>query len=420
MTTLRVFIHHFDQQLDKLIIEWLLFGTMGQLTRQGKDALNDLPIADNIEVVIPADWVSFTTVTLPAGNRKHVLDALPYLIEDHLMASPETVHVVITESFPNNKVSANTVLASIDKQKVSDILRHLKQHGITPSRLIPATLVTEFMPNSWSLVCDKHAFFVRTAQNNGLALSFDDENNTNHRLPLALQLAINQAQSSQSAPKEIFVYGNAIDENMQLDLADWSSKVNISFIKKSNDWKSNQPLINAKEGMNFLQGPFQPANQGWAALSQAKPALWFAGLIVLISLIGSSVDWAHKSLEKNRLDEEMKTLFTSTFPDATNIVDASLQMQRKLIEMQHASGETERNDFLPLLAKVSERTGGLANISAIDYVDNQLTLGLQANNEEVARNLVQKISIPDQIISIQNLKATNNAVNYHLVFRAAQ
>lgn len=441
MTTLRILIQDFDPQLDGLIVEWLLFGATGQVLRQGEDTLKDLPIADNTEVVIPADWVSFTPATLPAGNRKRVLETLPYLIEDHLMASPETVHVVVAENLANIKsASASylkniavkdstvndslakniTILASIDKQKLSDILKFLKHHGINANRLLPSTLITKFSPNSWSLICDKQTLFVRTEQNNGLALMFDDENATQHSPPLALQLAINQAKITQSSPKEIFVYGNVVDENIPLDLASWSSQLGIPFVQKNSDWKSTPPPTHLKVGMNFLQGQFEPANQSWAALSQAKPALWLACLMVLISLVGSGIDWTNKSLEKNRLDKTIKTLFTSTFPDATNVVDAPLQMQRKLSEMQHASGETGGNDFLPLLAKVSERTGGLANVSAIDYVANQLTLSLQANSEDAAKKLAQKISIPGQIISTQNLKAANNVVTYQLVFKAVQ
>ena len=425
MTTLRIFIDDLDQQLVRKMVEWLLFGTTGQVLRQGKDALNNLPIADNTEVVIPADWVSFTPAILPAGNRKRVLDALPYLIEDHLMASPETVHVVVTENFVNNKVGLtkeipSTILASIDKQKLSDVLKFLKQNGISPNRLLPTTLIPKLTPNCWSLVCDDQAFFVRTAQNKGLALMFDDENTKLQAPPLALQFAINQANATQTAPNEIFIYGNAANESNQLDLSDWSSQLGVPFVQKSSDWKSTPPLTHAKDGMNFLQGQFEPANQGWAALSQAKPALWLASLTVLISLIGSGIDWAHKSVEKNRLDKTMKTLFISTFPDATNIVDAPLQMQRKLNEMQHSSGETDGNDFLPLLAKVSERTGGLAEVSVIDYATNQLTLNLQANSEDAARNLAQKVSILGQVISLQNLKTSNNVVTYQLVVKAVQ
>lgn len=425
MTTLRIFVHDVDLQFDGLSLEWVLFSTTGQVIRRGSDALNELPIADKTEVVIPADWVSFTQAILPAGNRKRVLEALPYLIEDHLMASPETVHVVLTESLTSKKTSSSsTMLASIDKLKLSDVLKHLKHHGIIPNRLLPATVITDFTPNSWCLVCDNEDFFVRTGQNNGFALTLDDENKIQQIPPLALQLAIKQSKSTQSAPKEIFVYGNVVDKNKQLDLAQWSSNLGIPFVEKRNDWRCTPPLAsNIMSGitsMNFLQGQFEPINQGWAALSQAKPTLWLASLIILISLIGSGLDWVHKSLQKNGLDQEMKILFMRTFPDAKNVVDAPLQMQRKLTELQHASGENESNDFLPLLAKLSERSGGLANVSAIDYVANQLTLSLQANSEETARGLIQKISVPGQIISIQNLKTTNNVVTYQLVLKAIQ
>ncbi|NOS97485.1 MAG: hypothetical protein HOP25_03330 [Methylotenera sp.] len=412
MTTLRIFISTSaiaelqatsnDAALRQYA--WVLFDAAGKPLRSGRDALAALPLASQTEVILPANSVSFVRATLPAGNRKRMLDALPFLIEDHLITAPEQVHVVIAESLSEN----DAVLASTDQALLADLLKTFKAHGVLVSRVLPATLLPKLSANSWAFVCNGDDSFVRTGSASGLAFEL---NALHTEPPLALLLALQQAKVEQSLPNEIAVYGN-----QQLDLAAWSQLLAVHFVAKEADWKITPPVAD----MNFLQGKFQPASQGWAWLSQAKPALVMLAAMLLVALIGSSVDWARKASEKNRLDKEMKALFMNAFPDATNVVDAPLQMQRKLAEMQHASGGTESSDFLPLLADVSASTGGLANVTVMDYQNGQLSLSLQATSEEAARELAEKLGVSGRIVVVQNLKTTNNGVDFQLIFKASE
>lgn len=397
MTTLRIFANETQAQS----YEWVLFDNLNSVLRQSKDALNSLPAADEVEVIIPTAWVSFTPATLPAGNRKRLLEALPYLIEEHLVASPEQVHVVIAETKDDNRA----ILASIDKQLLTSLLSTLQTHNIQPNRVIPASLITRFNHDSWSMVCESEQFFLRNASSSGISLSEEDDGSP----PLELLLAVQQAKASQSLPEEILVYGAH-----KLDLADWSAKLGVHLVANSSDWKRFAP----KTSMNFLQGSFAPASQGWAILEHAKPALLMLAGVIALALIGSSVDWARKSYEKSQLDQEMKALFLSAFPETTNIVDAPLQMQRKLSELQHASGEANSGDFLVLLANISTHANSLAKVNAMHYQDEQLVLSLQAANEEAARALAQKTIIPGRITVIENIQANAGAVNFDLVFKA--
>ncbi|NOT65098.1 MAG: hypothetical protein HOP06_03530 [Methylotenera sp.] len=416
MTTLRIFISSStiaesqatsnDAALRQYA--WVLFDAAGKPLRSGHDALAALPLASQTEVILPANSVSFVRATLPAGNRKRMLDALPFLIEDHLITAPEQVHVVIAESLSEN----DAVLASTDQALLADLLKTFKAHGVLVSRVLPATLLPKLSANNWAFVCNGDDSFVRTGSASGLAFEL---NALQTEPPLALLLALQQAKAEQSLPNEIAVYGN-----QQLDLAAWSQLLAVRFVAKEADWKVSPPALGMNSAMNFLQGKFQPASQGWAWLSQAKPALVMLVAMLLVALIGSSVDWARKASEKNRLDKEMKALFMNAFPEATNVVDAPLQMQRKLAEMQHASGGTESSDFLPLLADVSASTGGLANVTVMDYQNGQLSLSLQATSEEAARELAEKLGVSGRIVVVQNLKTTNNGVDFQLVFKASE
>ena len=372
---------------------------------KGEDILSNLPIADHTELILPAEWVSLVPSTLPAGNRKRIQEALPYLIEEHIIANPEQVHVVIAHS----NSTAHAILASIDKQKLSTQLALMQSKHIEVTRALPATLCTPSPTHAWHWVIDTATSFLRTGEYTGFALAFEDASSP----PVALSLAVAQAKQAQEAPHEIIIYGHQNQAISQFSEA-WSQQLGVNITLNKQDWKICAPT----NGMNFLQGVFAPKHKAWAWLQQAKPGLIMLASILLVSLIGSCLDWAHHAFEKRRLDQTMHALFLSTFPDAGNVVNAPLQMQRKLEEMQHATGDANNNDFLPQLAHISQHVGALSALNAMHYQEGLLSLEMHAANENAANLLAQKIMVPSRIAVVEDIKASAQGIDFKLVFKA--
>lgn len=406
MTTLRIFIppHWLEAPCP---CAWVLFDSdavsrSGQVLREGEDRLSEMPVAQEIEVVIAAELVSFIGATLPAGNRKRVLDALPYLVEDSLMASPEQVHVVIAEMLNSH----NAMLATIDKRALSALQASLHAAGIQAQRAFPATLLPAMPTFGWAVVCQGDAAFVRTSHSSGMPLEIEDEATP----PLALQLAIHQARNKQALPDSISFYGNH-----QLALDAWQAQLGVPCIASSNHWRYNH-----SPAMNFLQGVYAPPNMGWARLAQAKPAAIVLACILAIQLTGICIDWAIKSHQQKQLDVAMTSLFMETFPDTTAVVDAPLQMQRKYAEIQHAAGNMDASDFLPLLASVTAQLGSssAANVKAMEYESGQLAITMHAPNEEAAQKLMTRASANGLNASLDNLQAAADGVDFRLTFKS--
>lgn len=370
------------------------------MVKQGRDALSQLPLAESVEVVIPTEWVTFTSAVLPLGNRRRLFEALPYLIEDHLISSPEQVHVVIAQT--EHKTQAT--LATIDKALLTTLLSHFEQHGVTVSRAFPACMLTKGELLEWHLVCDDAHFFLSTTSGKGIALTYEDE----QTIPIELTLALQQATKTNTLPKRMLVYGKH-----SLALNVWQSQLGVPMQAMTADWKA-LPL---QTEFNFLQGVFAPQNKKWQALIQAKPAFKLLFAVGVLALLGSAADWAFKTYQKNQLDQKMKLLFLGAFPEANNVVNAPLQLQRKLQELQHASGEIEGGDFLPLLAKVTQFSGGLDLVRSIRYQDQTLTLLLQADNAASAQALVQKLSTQGYMTTIDDLKPVEGGVSFTLSFK---
>lgn len=402
MTTLRLFIPP-QWQDSTTEYPWLLLDADGKPLRQSADALSSLPVASDTEIIIPAEAVSFVTATLPAGNRKKVLQALPFIIEDSLMLPPEQVHVVIAETLG----SRDAVLATIEKHFLAKLLATLAQAQITPDRAIPAQLLPALPLDGWAVVIAPDQAFVRKNISSGLALDIDQHDVP----PLSLELAIRHAREQGAPPDSLRIYGSN-----QLDITAWQQLLGVPCQIHHADWRASQ----LDHTCNLLQGSFTPASAGWGWLNQARPALWLAAALIMIQTIAIGIDWAHLAHQQKQLDQAMVSLFKTTFPDASTIVDAPLQMDRKFAEISHASGNVGGQDFLPMLAYVSSRIGNLSqyHISKLDYDEGKLILGLEAASEPEAQALAQKTNASGTYAEIENLKSTTHGVAFNLIIKA--
>ncbi len=403
MTTLRLFVAE-DFSADAAH-EWVLLDE-GRQRRSGADKLAALPAAHRIEVVVPARWVCFQKARIPEGNRRRALTALAYLIEDDLVAPPESVHVVPVEA-GNGGASGESVLAVIDKALLKRLLDGLAQAGIRPNCLYPASLLPPLLEVSWAVVRERGEAFLRTAAAQGYALGKSDATNP----PPLLSVVLAEARLAGNAPAQIIVHGD------QPDCAAWSQALGVPVQAASEPgWKS-APRSNA---VDLLQGEFAPPSAIWETLKLARPALIIGAVALAVSLAGLCFDWAAKKFEERRIDGAMTALFKATFSDATVIVDAPLQMRRKLAEMQHAAGQVESGDFLPMLAALSTRLGALPAdaVRSMAYEKGVLTLHLLSPSREAAQALQGKLAVPGLTPELGDLKVARGGVEFDLVVKA--
>jgi general secretion pathway protein L len=402
LTTLRVFIKNESQSQT---CAWVLFDAKGHLIRQGEDGLNHLPLADFSEVVVPADWVTLTPAKLPKGDRNRILKALPYLVEDHLISSPELLQVVIAEQSNANDV----ILASIDKQKLKKTISILQASNLNLQRVFPSTLVTPIHEKAWVMVCDSQGSFLRLSNCRGFALEQDDS----IEVPITLRLAIERAKSDLQLPDEIVVYGDkAIDLSQHFPA--WANLLGIKFTLIKGDWKTSTETSE----MNFLQGDFYVKHRTWAWLEQAKPAFTLLIVIILVNVLGSCIDWMHRLFEKRQLTSQMTSLFKTTFPEAVNVVNPPLQMQRKLADLQHAAGDAGNHDLIPLLARISHVADEFSQVKTMVYQDGALSLEMHAINELAAQTIAHRLTTSDSIAVVENIKPNQQGVSFTLVFKA--
>ena len=415
LTTLRILIDE-EWTSGEDLCEWVVLGEQPRgdqrnALRRGRNTLADLPQCTETEVVISASMLNFIQVTLPVGNRQKVLGALPFLVEDSIISPPEDIHAVIAAQSGNE-----ATVAVIQKECVKRILECLAHAGIQAKRMFPELLLPELQQGSWALVFRGQDGFVRTGLAQGFSLSQADTEDATPPLALRLALSLAIAQTSETAsasefgrPNELFVYGD-----LPAQAATWQEQLGIPMVRAlQQEWL----IENITPAFNLLQGEFQPASGIGRKLVAFRPAAIVALCLLTLHFGFSVLDYGVKSRKNRQIEQDMVSLFKASFPQATVVVDAQLQMQRNLDELKHTAGESGNADFLPLLSAVTAKVGAISNdkLLGISYQGGKLTLHLLMPDMAQAQALRQKLTRSGMSAVIENAHPVGQAQELLLI-----
>lgn len=342
---------------------WQLREGSGRLARSGRAALNALPRAEHCRIVLPAGRVTLASVRPPSHNRRKFMQALPFAVEDRIMADPETVHVAAGPLLENGEMP----VAIVERAWLRALLEALRGAGVNPAQADVETLLAPWRENTWSLVWRGQCGFLRQSAHGGLAL----DGGGGCEPPPGLALAVAEAGVK---PESILLYA---DQAEMPDGERWSSLLGVP-VNPAGAW--DRSAQGAGGGINLLQGEFAPAGPMRDWLPRLRPALFLLGVMAALQLAFSIADWTMLRYEKNRLTAGMEQNFRAAFPNAKVIVDATLQMGRNLAGLRHAAGQVDRNDFLPLMASVAPLLGSEARLQHLEYQQGALKMNLTLAN----------------------------------------
>ncbi len=347
-----------DEAAADTSFSWLLRGRQGEILRCGEGTLAALPAADSCRLVVPASRVLLSQVRPPAQNRKKFMQALPYAVEDRIMADPESVHVAAGPILGNGDMP----VAIVERGWLQKTLDLLKQAGIKPVTVETEALLIPWQAGIWTLTWHGNGGTLRQGQYSGLTLDGGDA----FQPPPGLRLALEEATSP---PSSIQIH---CKDAAAPDITTWSSSLGVP-VTLANEQKQH---ASEQQGINLLQGKFAPGGTRPDWLPQLRPAIILIAVLTGIQFTFSLLDWAMLKHEKRQLTISMEQSFRSAFPDAKVIVDAPLQMNRNLAELRHAAGQPDQNDFLPLMASIAPLLGQHSKLRHLEYQQGTLNLRL--------------------------------------------
>ena len=402
MTILQIYLPEAGLANDNdIALRYALRHNTGELQRSGTGQPAELPRADRVDIIVPASLVLFTEVKLPPVRGQKLRQLLPFAVEEKILSDPEQVQVAAGA----RDEAGVTRVAVIDRAWLNAACERLRLLGMRPDNGFAETCLPELEPNAWTLIWDGNDGFVRTAVGAGLALDSMSEGGA----PFALRRAVEEARGHARLPEKIILRATDAAASVP-DLQLWTTQLGVSVVP-GQDWHWAPRFLNTANSINLLQGDYAPSSSMRELLPQLRPILALAGLIVGVQVLATGADWWRLNHEKKTLAAEMDKTFKAAFPDAKVVVDAPLQMQRNLADLRRASGQSQPNDFLPLLAKALPLISAATGVEAMNYDQGALKVDALFRDEGSVSELRNQVSsAPGASVEASNPKEGGIAV----------
>jgi general secretion pathway protein L len=311
--------------------------------------------AAEVIVAVPSEDVLLTEVGLSARNRTQLLQALPYAVEDQLLAPVEDLHFAAADAH-----DGRVGVAVVAKERLRGWLQHLEQAGIRPDRLLPDSLALPLAADRATALIEGGRATVRLKPWSAFACALDE-------LPgwlaqLRAELAPLEVHDFRAQPALALAAPVAAYHERRRDP--------LAFLAAANP----API-------NLLDGEFAPRHRraGGARVWRIAAGAAAAALVLAVANLGLEV------LQLSRSDARLQTQAADALRKAFPDVDAAQlartspeQLMRGRIE--RLRGGAESGGLLALLGRLAPVLGSSTRIQTrgMEYRNGGFELALRA------------------------------------------
>lgn len=333
-----------------------------------------------VVAVVPARALSWQRVQLPPGlalgvgqQTPRLRSVLEGLLEDRLLDDATQLHFALQ---PDAKGDEPVWVAVCDRVWLRDNLQALEAAGRRVSRVVPEFApgpTPSGRPELCALGTPDDACVVLTGQgaDHGVAV-----------LPLSIaSVMLARAGLAQDAATEGDDATVVRAEPAVAALAERTLGQRVALHTASQraleaargDWDLAQFDLASTGRTRALR---QASSLASALLNapQWRAARWGAALLVVAQLAGLNA-WAwHERKALAAKQAAVRSTLTQTFPKVQVVVDAPVQMERELAQLQQAAGAISARDLEPLLAAAGTALPGGRQPTGIEYTPGELRL----------------------------------------------
>jgi len=414
---LRIFIHA-GWPVQDPACEWALVNEHGAMLQRGHSEPRHWPEAEDCELILGAAECLLLKVQLPKGARSRPAEVIAYALEDQLIGEAEAEHFVVGDDDQkrSSDAAATTPVWVIARARLKGLLTTLAALGRTPARVTSEIQLLPLAKGGWSvgLHGDDATGFVRLGAEQGCAFDLGD----GAVPPVELRLALEAARKTGDLPEAIEVY-SARSKAAEFDAvaaSAWQAELEVPVRFAGEFAWHSFPTARSR---NLLTGEFAPKRAPNAGMGSLKPAL-LLGLATLLVYAGFSFgEWVWLERQSDQLHQQMTDSFRAAYPQAQNIVDAPLQMQRLNDQLRRERGQLGSTDFLPLLAAASEALGGQGKLRTLGFEDGRLELGVLMADASAAQRLRDTLTSRGLAVVLRETRETSGGVEAAFVLRSS-
>ena len=327
-----------------------------------------------VTVLVPSEMVVLLELARPAGSDRQLAQALPFLVEEQLVAPIETQHVAWAPANESNRLR----VAAVSRAQLDDWLSALCAGGIEPDALIPESLALPWVAERPILLIDNQRFVMRLGESSALSGSLDE-------LPGFLAAA-----------------GIA---NPQNAIETWT----VADGAASAPWPAQRGVAHALHActdaigeiaLNLLQGNYSPRRRSKRLDTTWRWAIGATALALFALLLAPIAERQMLAGEVAAQRAEMDALLKRALPNAGAIADPARQLQSAL----GARGLGQGDSLMDLLSRAAPAiaTDSRLVVDSLDYRDRRLELIVQAEgvgNLDALRQRLARTGLTAEIAS---------------------
>ena len=328
-----------------------------------RGALSDAaPLAAGAQVVvlIPSSRLLFTHAKVPTQNRQKLLKALPYALEDQLAEDVDDLHFALGA----RGIDGDMSIVVVSREQMGVWQEQLRTAGINSDYLIPDALSLPIQDQAWTVFLESNLALVRTGEAQGFASELDN-------LPAFLGFSVAEAGDATAAT--IDLWDNGATYSSQLTEVVKNAEIRV------HDESIDLLTLVAREfdprfAFNLLQGDYSRKEQWGKRWRPWRVAASLATVWVVLQLAMNISENVSLSRQNDELRAQVNRTYKEAFPEAKNVVNPKVQMQRKLAELQGGSKSGVGAGFLVLVATTGsalKATPGV-NLRSVRYKNGEL------------------------------------------------
>lgn len=324
-------------------LSWVRSGDGQQSLEHGRCAASLLPAEAEVVLALPVRALSWHRLAVPKVAASRLRAALDGLLEERLLSDTNELHFALE---PGARAGQTLWVAACDKAWLRSWLQALEAAGRPVSRIVPM-LWPSADAMHWAHDSGGHAWLA-SASAEGVRC-----------LPLAAMGADRTAADATDAqwladPAVAAQAEQALDRRLApVPLHNWLLRVAQS------DWNLAQFDLSLSSSARRGQRLRQALRQFRTAPAW-RPARWGLAALLVAQLLGLNVAaWQERSsLDAKR--QAVRQTLQQTFPNVTLVLDAPLQMQRELAQLQQAGGQLSGRDLEAMLSALGSSGPGTA------------------------------------------------------------
>lgn len=372
-----------------------------------------------VQLLIPGEWVSLWSVTLPKGAQRQADKVLPALLEEELTQDIELLHCSLLQ-LQGDKAC----VAVIEHRRMQQIVDWLAMANITSARVLPDWAALP--ENSLLIAADRvlchqqgwHGFSTEMALASVLlqADSYHDE----------------MARSESPAPEwQVFSAQPLTDYPALLTALagdELARDAHTLMVKDINTLALTTPSAAIASNATLLTGRWRLRTDVRRQWRRWRPLAFTAALLLSLLTVERAVALWSVAQQSAQARQAAEQQFRQLFPEQKRIVNLRAQLNAALRETQSASSTQELLVLLPAIAQALDSAALATPVSVLnlrfDQPRQEVRLKLRAGNfsdfDTLRRQLATHFSVELSPLAQESSVNRSSGVSGEFILRGGK